>query len=233
MLSSTTVPTPNDVSAMMRIDATLAYLLFATVFLGGVALAGGVVRRDFRALASRSGARKVGLAVLAAVLITYAIDAAGWLAFPGGHPYWWPSGMYRAPLYLIGLAYGPTVAVAAGLAYLAIASAALGPDPASGVILLELVVLGWLSIQPSPARFHWAGPLNAALAYGLAWLTAGLVLLEVGSGSVSLAAITDQHRGSVAGLVVAMACLAIPTPSRYRVWFPESRIHGVVAADEG
>lgn len=225
MLSSATVPTTTQLFELLSLNPKLAYLFAATVLLAGMAVVGGVARRDFSILGVRSAAIKTLVAVVVAVLLTYAGSTIQSLDFSDASSTWWPTELFRLPLYLLALAYGPSLGLLVGVGYLVFSSPLALPDPPSGVLLLELVSIGWLSIYPSPARFRWAGPFNAILAYGLAWLTGGLTLAELGPDPMTLDAIVDTHGGSVTGVLVTAAALACVGPQRYRSWFPESRIH--------
>jgi integral membrane sensor domain MASE1 len=219
------VPTPIQLFELLSANPKLAYLFAATLVLAGMALIGGVVRRDFSILGVHSAILKMLSAVILAVLLTYAGDALQAQAIPAGSGGWWPTELYRLPLYLMALAYGPSPGLLMGLAYVVSSSPITSPDPQSGVLVLELVVIGWLAIYPSPTRFRWAGPFNAVFAYGLARLTGGLTLLELGPDPMPTDGIVDVLIGSVPGVLVTTAVRACVGPDRYRSWFPESRIH--------
>jgi len=235
MLFSATVPNANQLFELLSLNPKLAYLLSATLLLAGMALAAGLVRRDFEVLGDRFAALKVVLAVLGAVALVYAGDALQGSALPAGSGAGWHTDVSRLPLYLVALAYGPTLGLLMGVAYVAtsgmsialdgIAVNHLALDPQSGVLVLELAVIGWLAIYPSPAHTRWAGPFNALVAYSLAWLTGGLTLLELGPDPISLEAIVDQQKGPAVGVLITAAALVWIGPARYRRWFPESRIH--------
>ena len=207
------------------VDPALPYLLFATALLAAVAVAAGALRRDHRALRRPSTLVKLVAALAAATLI--AITTQQVAAHPPFEAPVWSQlgGLARLPLWLAALAYGPSVGVLIGLAYLGTTATPIVSIPASPVLVVELAVLGWLSIYPSPLRHRWAGPIDAIGAYLLAWGTAGLMQLYAGGQRPSWAVLTDQHEGALLGGLMAAAALFAFGPGVYRRWFPESVLH--------
>src|SRR5680860_60625 len=204
-------------------DPVLLYSLAAALLLAAVSLSSGLVRADAAALANpRILVRVLGAVALAFVLRMLAES--------------WPQaqlppllaevlpGLHRFPLYLVALAYGPTTGLLAGALFAAFASSALLPGAPEAVLTLELTVLGWLAIYPSPRATRWAGPLNGALAYLLAWGTAGITLFASSGATVTFAALVDEHRALLPGLGAALVLLAMVGPTAYRRAFPRSRI---------
>ena len=224
MLWSADVPEQTGILERMAIDPALGYMVFATAFLAGVAVLAGLIRRDVLALREPLVAAKLVVAVLAAVLLAHvtqtSVDAFGWHELTWGRP----DGLFRLPLYVFALAYGPTPGVVAALGYLGVDALGWTPEGGGPVLPVELAVLGWLAIFPSPFRHRWAGPVDALAAYVLAWGTTGLTLLAV-RDDLSIAGITNQHAGMAAGAAVAALALASLGPATYRRLFPESRVH--------
>jgi hypothetical protein len=128
------------------------------------------------------------------------------------------------PLYVVALAYGPTAGLIVAVLFAAFASSTLLPGLNEAVLALELVVLGWLAIFPSPRSSRWAGPLNGALAYALAWGTAGIALLTFQGVFVTFGALTALHADVWPGVALGCALLATLPPEAYRRVFPGSRI---------
>lgn len=223
-----------DLSSWTRanVDPALAYLLFATALLTVVAVATGLVRRDHLALRRRSAALKllaaIGVAVLVAHL-TASVDVSG----ATDAPVWTQLGaLFRVPLWLVTLAYGPTAGIAAALGYLGASALGVAPGSASPVLVVELAVLGWLAIFPSPLVHRWAGPLDALAAYLLAWGTAGVLQVRAAEGTVTWALVAHQHDGMLPGVLVAAVALLVVGPRTYRSWFAESRLQDAFEAAE-
>ena len=134
-------------------------------------------------------------------------------------------GLSRFPLYVIALAYGPSAGLLAAGLFAAFATTGLLPGWSEAVLALELVVLGWFALEPSPRRYRWAGPLDAAVAYLLAWATGGSALLQALSGEgMSLGAQLAYHLPGLPGVTLSMALLALVSPALYARFFPTSRI---------
>lgn len=204
-------------------DPVFAYALLAAALLAVVSVLTGLVRRDVAVLARP----RILLRVLGAVLLAFALALIS--AQLGGVPATSPwaralAGLERFPLAVVALAYGPGVGLlVAGLVAGLQANAWL-PDWHQAVFALELTVLGWLAIYPSPRSSRWAGPFNALLAYLLAWSTGGLALLEAQSGNVTLASLWTQLSPVVPSVLLTAGLLALLPPSAYQRAFPWSRI---------
>ncbi len=224
-------------------DPLLVYSLAAAALLAFVSLVSGLGRLDLAALLRPL----VLLRLCAAVGVAFALVATSELLLTDPGQRGLLQGAARFPLYLMALAYGPTVGLAAGALFAA--ATAVGPFPGwrEAILCLELVVLGWLAIYPSPRSARWAGPLGAALAHLFAAGTAGVAFLAWRDGDVTLAALLAEQRAELPGLLVAWLLLALASPRLYATAFPGSRIApagapgsagpaeaaGVAAADGG
>ena len=210
------------------LDALLAdplalYPALAALLLASVSLASGLLRGDVLALARPLPVAWVLLAVAACWGLLRALEhlaPAGWDVAPT---------VAFAPLTLIALAYGPTPALVA----LALAAAWVGlPDSAGGadsdarvwLLALELLVLGWLAIAPSPRRWPIVAGAYLLLAHLLTWATAGLAWVVLTSGEASLDTLRAQHGFGFAALAAVMLLLAIVPPSFWRRLFPGSSV---------
>lgn len=212
-------------------DPLLGYSLLAAVFLAAVSLGSGWARLDFLAFRPL-GLLHLAVAVLLAaglVVLGHLLDPklthgeVGWIKVLAAHQLWPLDGLSRLPLYLVTLGYGPSAGLlAAGLfAAFTAPSGALGWGEA--VLALELVVLGWLAILPSPFNKRWAGPLGVLLAYGLAQLTGGLALLEAQTSQATAAALW-QRQDALGGILLSVLLLFLLGPASYRQLFRGSRI---------
>lgn len=203
-------------------DPVFAYCLLAAALLAVVSLVAGLLRLDVAVLLRP----RLLLRVVAAVLAAFAVWLAGALlegqlgATPAVGTL---SGLARFPLYLVALAYGPGVGLVAGALFAGLQAGGGAPGWDAGLITLELVVLGWLAIFPSPRSDRWAGPFDAVLAYALAWGTGGLALLQ-SRGGVTPAAVWAQQQHAVLGAAASALLLALVPPAVYRRAFPGSRI---------
>lgn len=209
--------------AQLATDPVLLYSLAAAVLLATVSLTSGLARADVLALLNpRILVRVLGAVALAFVLRALAEAWQGEEA-PALVVALLP-GLHRFPLYLVALAYGPTSGLLSGALFAAFASSTLLPGAPEAVLGLELLVLGWLAIYPSPRATRWAGPLNAALAYLLAWGTAGIALLAFAGATITFGSVVAEHRQLLPGLGVALVLLTLVGPGAYRHAFPRSRI---------
>lgn len=202
-------------------DPVLAYSLAAALLLAVVSLFGGLSRGDILALANpRAVMRILGLVALAFLMAA----SAEYLAPPESAWRSWLSGVSRFPVYLAALAYGPSIGLLAGVLHAAFASTTPLPGLPELVLALELTVLGWLAIYPSPRISRLAGPVNAPLAYALAWGTGGIALSAARGDAISLGSLAAQHGPHLPGLLLVTALLALVGPSAYHAAFPSSRI---------
>lgn len=204
-------------------DPVFAYCLLAAALLAAVSLGTGLARGDVAALL-RPG---VLLRLLAAVVLAFGL----WLGGSALQQQLAPSAaplalgsLDRLPLYLLALAYGPGVGVVAGALFAGLQAGGGVPGWDAAMLVLELAVLGWLAIYPSPRSHRWAGPFDAVLAYALAWGTAGLALLEARRGSVTPAGLWAQHQHLAFGVALGALLLTLVPPAAYRRAFPGSRI---------
>lgn len=199
----------------------MAYSLAAALLLAVVSLFGGLGRLDLLALTNpRATLRVLGLVALSFVMAALA-EA---LTAGGSHAHGALTGLSRMPIYLAALAYGPTVGLLAGLLHAGFASTTPLPGLPELVLMLELTVLGWLAIYPSPRVHRLAGPLNAVLAYALAWGTGGIALAAANRVDLEMAALLAQHWPKLLGVAGAALLLGLIGPVAYRRAFPDSRI---------
>lgn len=216
----------NVVEALrLREDPRLVYSLAAAALLAAVSLISGWGRLDFLALRRPATLLRLGLGVavsfaLAALAASPALLSLG----DDGLAASLVQGLARAPLYVLALGYGPTMGLLAGA--LSAAATASGPFPGwpEAVLTLELVILGWLAISPSPRRYRLAGPVGAALAYLLANGTAGVAHQVWLTGDLSLAVLLAQHALALPGLLLAWLLLTALGPTLYTRFLPGSRI---------
>jgi len=188
-----------------------------------VSLTTGLLRRDVAVLARPRILLRVVGAVLAAFALAY---LSGLLAQAFGPSGWTrlAAGLERVPLALVTLAYGPGIGVVVAALVAGLQANGWLPGWQQAVFALELAVLGWLAIYPSPRSSRWAGPFDALLAYALAWGTGGLALLEARTGAVTPAALWAQQRPALLGVAASALLLALVPPSAYRRAFPHSRV---------
>ena len=198
----------------------LAYSLLAASLLALVSIAAGLLRGDVRALLRPSATLKIAVAVALAFVLALLGQA---LSGDGATP-WSLSGLRRLPLYLMALAFGPSAGLVSGGLFAAFEATSGTLGWREAILTLELVALGWLAIYPSPFLTRFAGPINALLAYVLAWGTAGIALLEHEQGAVTIQGLWQQHQEPVLGLLVAAGLLTLVGPVSYAALFPESRI---------
>jgi hypothetical protein len=222
---------PTSILEVFQQDPFFVYTLVAALFLGLVSLVTGWLRLDFLVLFQPKGLFQIALAVIWAIFLTllsqtlpapFTVNAADSDTSTSLSILY---GLGRLPLYVIALAYGPTAGlVAAGLfAAFAATSGTLGWSEA--VLALELTVLGWFAIAPSPRTSRWAGPLNVLLAYFLAWATGGSAFLQHLTGqAMKLSTHWAYHQATLLGVVVSMLLLFLISPKLYRTLFTGSRI---------
>jgi len=204
-------------------DPVFAYALLAAALLALVSLGTGLARRDVAVLARP----RILLRVVGAVLAAFAFAYLSALLVHAFGPSPWTrlvAGLERVPLALVTLAYGPGIGVVVAALVAGLQANGWLPGWQQAVFALELAVLGWLAIYPSPRSGRWAGPFDVLLAYALAWGTGGLALLEARTGAVTPAALWAQQRPALLGVGLSALVLALVPPSAYRRAFPHSRI---------
>ena len=219
-----------SVVALFSHDPFLGYTLLAAIFLALISLISGWVKLDFMVLFQPKPMLQVTVAVLLASLITLGqrlfIPSDASLTTAGfSVPMEALQGLSRLPLYLVALAYGPSIGlVSAGLfAAFATTSGTLGWTEA--VLALELITLGWFAIAPSPFKMRWAGPLNVVLAYFLAWATGGSAYLQYTTGKgMDFSSHVAYHLPILLGVALSAFFLIFIGPKVYRQAFKDSRI---------
>jgi hypothetical protein len=204
-------------------DPVVLYSTGAAALLLVVSLGSGIGRRDYLALTRPRTLLRVLGAVTAAFLLQVA-DALWGADLPAALAAVAP-GLHRLPLYLVALAYGPATGVFVGVLFAGFHAGDALPGWPEAVLTLELAVLGWLAIYPSPRDTRVAGPLDALLAYALAWGTAGVALLAARHGSVTLDLVWTEHAAVLPGVVASALLLVLFGPGAYRRAFPGSRIY--------
>jgi thiamine transporter ThiT len=212
---------------LLRSDPILTYGILAALFLLIVSLGSGLAHLDIVSLGKPQVLIHIAVAVSLAFLLRLLSDRLGTLPLQLSSPYSFPfslTDLSRFPLYLTALAYGPS----AGLFSAGLVAAYHTDTPFPGwneaILGLELALVGWLSIFPSPRQARWAGPLNVLLAYILAWSTAGLALLQFASGNVTVLSLWQQHQQVLGGVMISALLLYLLGPRWYRRRFPHSRL---------
>ena len=210
------------------LDALLAgplalYPALAALLLAAVGLASGLLRGDVLALA-----RPVPVAwVLLSVPASWAVQRFGEVPALSG---WDVATLAFAPLALIALAYGPTpalVALALTAAWVGLPASPEALHGAYGWLLgLELVVLGWLAIAPSPRSWRFIAGPYLLLAHTLTIATAGLASVVLTSGPPTLASFAAQHARPTWELLALAAALALLPPAAWRSAFPHASLGG-------
>ncbi len=204
-------------------DPVVLYSTGAAALLVVVSLGSGLGRRDFLALTRPRTLLRVLGAVTAAFLLRLA-DALWGASLPEPLASVAP-GLHRLPLYLVALAYGPATGAVVGVLFAGFHAGDALPGWPEAVLTLELAVLGWLAIYPSPRDTRLAGPLDALLAYALAWGTAGVALLAADHSEVTLELVLADHAAVLPGVVASALLLTLFGPAAYRSAFPGSRIY--------
>jgi len=213
----------HELLGALTADPLAAYPALAALLLASVAIASGLMRGDVLALA-RPAPLAWSVAALGAAWLLQAIATAT----PGD----WTDALAAAalaPIAIIAVAYGPTPA----LVTLALAHAWIGVPPypsaavgSAGPLLvgLELALLGWLAIAPSPRRFRLVAGTYLLLAHAFTWSTAGLAWLVLTHGDLSLAAVTETHGLRFGAVAATAVVLALLPPSWWRRAFPGSAL---------
>jgi hypothetical protein len=211
-------------------DPFLGYTLLAALFLGLISLFTGWLKLDFMALLQPRALLHVAVAVLLATLMTLGqrllIPSDTTLTTAGfSIPVEALQGLSRLPLYLVTLAYGPSIGLVSAGLFAAFASTSGALGWAEAVLALELVVLGWFAIAPSPFKVRWAGPLNVIFAYFLAWATGGSAYLQYATQKgMSLSTHINYHLPILLGIALSAFFLLWIGPKIYRQAFKDSRI---------
>jgi hypothetical protein len=222
-----------DIKAIIGVlwaSPVLAYSFLAALFLTLVSLFGGLIRLDFLALVRP----KVVIHVILFVIIGALFNLLGTYVGEAFMPLKDRSNLqllatvlgnlHRIPLYIVALAYGPTTGLLAVTLFAAFETT-VGIHSLSKLVLgLELLILGWLAIYPSPHVTRWAGSFNATLAYLLAWGTGGIALVTATGGEVSAEKIFAFHQPNLIGTTISIMALWLLAPSFYQRFFPDSRI---------
>lgn len=201
-----------DLAARLTSDPLLSYSLLAAAVLGASSLVGGWGRGDLRALSRPTPWIAVALAALAALAITVAGDRIE-AVDPGA----WPvPGIRRLPLYLVALGYGPTSGAIAALLFAGI-ERFQGPVPAAdAVLVLEMAVVGWLAIAPSPRRFRFAASFGVLSGWALAMSTGGLAALAWAYRPLPLETWAATMRADLPGVLASAVLLALLPPRWWR-----------------
>lgn len=200
----------------------LGYSLLAALFLALVSVTAGLARLDLAALGNPRPALICALCVAAAVLLRLLIYGDLRELPSGSMPLM--AGLEHFPLVLAALAYGPTPGLVVAALYANFGAQGDLPLARQGVLALELALVGWLAIYPSPREHRWAGPVNAVLGYTLAWATAGLALTQWRFGGLGMEALLEQHVGAWPGVLSSALLLLLVPPAAYRRLFPQSQI---------
>ena len=201
----------------------LGYSLLAALFLALVSVTAGLARLDLAALGNPRPALICALCVAAAVGLRLLIYGDLQELPSEGKPLL--AGLEHFPLVLAALAYGPTPGLVVAALYANFGAQGELPLARQGVLALELTLVGWLAIFPSPREHRWAGPLNAVLGYSLAWATAGLALAQWQFGALGVDVLLESHTGAWPGVLAAAFLLLLVHPRAYERFFPQSRIH--------
>ena len=203
-------------------DPILGYSLLAALFLALVSVTAGLARLDLAALGNPRPALICALCVATAILLRLLIYGDLTELPPQTTP---PlAGLERFPLVLAALAYGPTPGLVVAALYATFGAQGELPLARQGVLALELALVGWLAIYPSPREHRWAGPLNAVVGYALAWATAGLALTQWRFGGLGAEELLAQHGGAWTGVLASAFLLLLISPDAYRWLFPQSQI---------
>ena len=224
------MPDLSELLELASTDPLFFYCLVASLFLAAVALVSGWRRGDFLAVIRPKGLILLSLGVFTAfvlLLLSQSLGDALPSHGPAGKLSWHASlgGISRLPLYVLALAYGPSAGLLAAALFAAFAATTPLPSWSEAVLALELVVLGWFAIAPSPRTFRWAGPFGAVLAYLLAWSTGGTALLQhlTGDGANWTTHLL-YHQAVLGGVGLSLLALWFVGPDMYASFFSGSRI---------
>jgi hypothetical protein len=219
------VTTLADLLARAAFDPLVRSALLAAGLLAVAALAGGAARRDLGALARPAGGAALAAALLAAVGLTTAASAATRLP---GDLATLALGAERLPLYLLALGYGPGVGLIGVVAWSATTPGPWLADVGQARLALEVLLVGWVALAPSPRRRRWAAPLAVLLGWTLATATLGLASWATEARVTSWRAFLGAQSGSLI-VLAGTALIAAAPPSRW--W--RRRVPGAAAALTG
>lgn len=215
------MPDPQAWLELSNQDPFLFYTSLAAAFLAAVSLLAGWRRGDFIAVLKPQGLLHVSVAVLCGFALLWLRHAL----LEAENPLPQLESVSRFPLYVVTLAYGPSAGLLSAGLFAAFAASSSLPNWPEAVLALELVVLGWFAIAPSPRESRWAGPLGGALAYVLAWATGGSAMLQYLTGNgTSWATQWSYHQQLLLGVGLSLLALFLLGPGFYRRFFPGSRI---------
>jgi hypothetical protein len=209
---------PAEALGTLLSDPLATYPALAALLLGSVALATGIMRGDALALSRTIPV----LWLFVAGGLTYGVVAA--LPLVPDTVGEGLLGLARFPVYLYALAYGAIPG-----AVLAALLAAFVPIPhlhpwGPALLGLEVLVVGWLAVWPSPRRHRAWGPIYALLGYVLAEATLGLAGRTLFGETIRLDALWAQGATTAWGVAAAALLLALVSPAAYRSAFPDSRL---------
>lgn len=211
-------------------DPVLFYSACAALILVLVSLGTGLARGDVLVLAKP----KVALRVLGAVALGFLLQALA-QRLTGASPPWVAAaanGVAAVPVLVVTLAYGPSIGLLTGALFAPAVARGAFPGLHEAFLTLELVILGWLAIYPSPRTARWAGPLNALVAGALTWGTAGTALLAFSGQAIQLQDLLAMSGSVSAETVATVALLFAVGPAAYARLFPGSRIAPTAPAHE-
>jgi hypothetical protein len=222
---------PDILAELFQRDPFLGYTLVAALFLGIVSLVTGWLRLDFLAVFQPKGLFHVAVAVIVAIVFSL-VSQSALAPFTANAAVGETSltlsllrGLSRLPLYIVALAYGPTAGLLAAGLFAAFATTSGTLGWAEAVLALELVVLGWFAIAPSPFKLRWAGPMNVVLAYFLAWATGGSAYLQhLTKRATELSIHWEHHQTLLVGIFLSVLVLFLLRPKVYQSFFAGSRI---------
>lgn len=212
-----------DVASLIGLggDPRLVYSLAAAALLLLVSLFTGWRRLDFVALFRPTTLLRLCVLVLAAFALVVTAEQVTNGTGPWFHLL---VGISRLPLYVAALAFGPSAGLLAGLLFSAATAASEYPGWTEALLGLELTVLGWLAVSPSPRVRRWAGSVDALLAHALTLGTAGVAFEVWRGGEVTVLGLLSTQRAVLPGLLLAWLLLFALGPRFYQRFLPASRI---------